>query len=56
MAIRFALFRTPLIAGAVLVLVMNAVDASPGVAMAGLGIVAVASGTALGFHADRLFR
>jgi hypothetical protein len=54
MAIRFALFGTPLIAGAVLVLVMNAVDASPGVAMAGLGIVAVASGTAFGYFADYL--
>ena len=56
MAFRFALFGIPLIADAVLVLAMNAVDASPGVAMAGLGIVAVASGTALDYYAGRLFR
>lgn len=54
MTIRLALFGIPTIAIVALVLVLNAVDASAGVAVAGLGIVAVASGTAFGYYADYL--
>ncbi len=54
MTIRLALFGIPTAAIVALVLVVNAVDASVGVAMAGLGIVAVASGTAFGYFADYL--
>lgn len=54
MAIRFALFAVPAIAVAGLVLLLNGVDASAGVAVAAFGLVAVATGTALGYFADRL--
>ncbi len=54
MTIRLALFGIPAAAIVALVLLVNAVDASAGIAMAGLGIVAVASGTAFGYFADYL--
>jgi hypothetical protein len=54
MALRIALFAVPLAAAAGLVLLLNAVDAQTGVAVATLGLVAVASGAALGYFADRL--
>ena len=41
-------------AAAGLVLLLNAVDARTGIAVAAFGLVAVASGAALGFFADRL--
>ena len=54
MALRIALFAVPLAVAAGLVLLLNALDAQAGVAVASLGVVAVASGAALGYFADRL--
>lgn len=54
MAIRIALFVVPAIAVAGLVLLLNGLDASAGIAVAAFGLVAVATGTALGYFADRL--
>ena len=54
MAIRIALFAVPAIAVAGLVLLLNGLDASAGIAVAAFGVVAVATGTALGYFADRL--
>jgi hypothetical protein len=54
MATRIALFGIPTAAVVGFVLLLNALDARTGVAVAGLGFVAVASGAALGFIADRL--
>ena len=54
MVLRIALAGLPLAAVVVLVLLLNSLDASAGVAVAALGLVAVASGAALGFFADRL--
>jgi hypothetical protein len=54
MAIRIALFAVPIAAVAGLVLVLNGLDANAGIAVVSLGLVAVASGAALGFFADRL--
>ena len=54
MAIRIALFAVPTAAAIGVVLLLNAVDASAGIAVAALGVVAVASGAAFGYFADRL--
>lgn len=54
MAIRIALFAVPAIVVTGLVLLLNGLDASAGVAVAAFGLVAVATGTALGYFADRL--
>jgi hypothetical protein len=54
MALRIALFAVPLATAAGLVLLLNALNAQVGVAVAALGVVAVASGAALGYFADRL--
>lgn len=54
MALRIALFGFPLVAGVVLVLLLNSLDAGAGIAVVALGSVAVASGAALGYFADRL--
>jgi len=54
MAIRIALFAVPAITVAGLVLLLNGLDASAGIAVAAFGVVAVATGTALGYFADRL--
>lgn len=54
MALRIALFAVPAVAVAGLVLLLNALDAQAGVAVAAFGLVAVASGVALGYFADRL--
>lgn len=54
MAIRVALFAIPAVAVAGLVLLLNSLDASAGIAVAAFGLVAVATGTALGYFADRL--
>lgn len=54
MALRIALFTVPMAAAAGLVLLLNAVDAQTGIAVAALGLLAVASGAALGYFADRL--
>ena len=54
MAIRIALFAIPTAAVAGLVLLLNGLDADAGIAVAALGVVAVLSGAALGYFADRL--
>lgn len=54
MALRIALVGLPLAAVVVLVLLLNGLDAGAGVAVATLGLVAVASGAALGYFANRL--
>jgi hypothetical protein len=54
MAIRVALFVLPALAMAGLVLFLNSVEATAGMAAASMGLVAVASGAALGFYADHL--
>jgi hypothetical protein len=54
MAIRIALFAVPTAAVAGLVLLLNGLDAGTGIAVAAFGLVAVATGAALGYFADRL--
>ena len=54
MTIRLALFGVPTAAIVALVLALNAVDASAGVAVAALGLVAVAGGVAFGYFVDYL--
>lgn len=54
MAIRIALFAIPAIAVAGLVFLLNGLDASAGISVAAFGLIAVATGTALGYFADRL--
>jgi hypothetical protein len=54
MAVRIALFAVPAITVAGLVLLLNGLDASAGIAVAAFGVIAVATGTALGYFADRL--
>jgi hypothetical protein len=54
MAIRIAIFAIPTVAVVGLVLLLNGLDAGAGIASAALGVVAVASGAALGYFADRL--
>lgn len=54
MAIRIALFAVPAIVVTGLVLLLNGLGASAGVAVAVFGLFAVATGTALGYFADRL--
>lgn len=54
MAARIALFAAPTAAVVGMVLFLNWIDASAGVAVAALGVVAVMGGGALGLFADRL--
>jgi hypothetical protein len=54
MAIRIALFTVPFAAIAGVVLLLNEVDTSSGLAVAAFGLVAVAIGATLGYYADRL--
>ena len=54
MAFRIALFALPIIAVSGLVLLLNVADASAGIAMAAFGLIAVVTGVALGYFADRL--
>lgn len=54
MAIRISLFAVPTVAVIGLVVLLNALDASAGIAVAALGLVAIVSGAALGVFADRL--
>ncbi|HEX6754153.1 MAG TPA: hypothetical protein VF093_11275 [Solirubrobacterales bacterium] len=51
---RIALFAIPAAMVTGLVVLLNGLDASPGIAVVALGVVAVATGTALGYFADRL--
>jgi hypothetical protein len=54
MALRIMLVVVPLAAVAALVLLLNSLDVGAGIAVAALGLVAVAGGAALGYFADRL--
>lgn len=54
MTFRIALFAIPTLAVVGVVLLLNAVDASAGIAVAALGLVAILGGAALGAFADRL--
>jgi hypothetical protein len=54
MALRIALFTIPFVVVAGLVLLLNELHASPGIAVASFGLVAVATGATLGYFADRL--
>lgn len=53
-ALRISLAALPAAAVVALVLLLNGLDAGAGIAVAALGLVAVASGAALGYFADRL--
>jgi hypothetical protein len=54
MAIRFLIFTAPTAAVVGLVLLLNGLGASAGIAAAALGVVAVAGGAVLGYFANRL--
>lgn len=54
MPVRIALFALPTAVVAGLVLLLNGLDAGAGIAVAALGVVAVLSGAAIGYFADRL--
>lgn len=54
MAIRIALVALPVGAVVGLVLLLNELNAGAGVAIAALGLLAVAGGATLGYFADRL--
>jgi hypothetical protein len=54
MVIRIALLATPIAAIVGLVLLLNGLNAGAGISVAALGLVAVASGAALGYFAGRL--
>jgi hypothetical protein len=54
MALRIALFAVSAMAVAGLVLLLNGLAASAGIAVTAFGLVAVATGTALGYFSDRL--
>lgn len=54
MAIRVALIGIPAATIAGLVGLLNSLDASPGIAVAALALVAALSGAAFGYFADRL--
>jgi energy-converting hydrogenase Eha subunit A len=54
MAFRIALFTLPAAAVAALVLLLNALEADIGIAVASLGLVAVSTGAVMGCWADKL--
>jgi hypothetical protein len=54
MAVRVALFTVPALAVAGLVLLLNSLNASAGIAVAAFGVFAVATGATLGYFADCL--
>lgn len=54
MAIRTAIFGLPTSAVVGMVLSLNSLNASAGIAAAALGVVAVSGGAALGYFAHRL--
>jgi len=53
-AVRFALLAVPAAAVTGLVLFLNGVDASAGIAVAAFDVLAVVTGVTLGYFADRL--
>jgi hypothetical protein len=54
MALRLAVFGIPALAVAALVLLLNRLEASPGVAVSAYAVIAVSSGLTIGYFADRL--
>lgn len=54
MAIRIALFVVPAMAVVGLVLLLNGLDASAGIAVAAFGLVTAATGAGIGYFADCL--
>jgi len=54
MALRIAAFGIPTLAIVGLVLLLNRLDASPGLAVAAYAAIAVSSGVTIGYFADRL--
>ena len=54
MVLRITLVGVPIAAVVLLVLLLNGTNAGAGIAVAALGLVAVASGATLGYFADRL--
>lgn len=54
MAIRIALFGIPAVAVIGLVLLLDSLNASAGIAFAAFTVVAVATGVAIGYFVDRL--
>jgi len=54
MALRIAVFGFPVLVVVGLVLLLNSLEASPGVAVAAYAIVAGSSGVTIGYFADRL--
>ena len=54
MVLRIMLVVVPCAAVAALVPLLNSLDVGAGIAVAALGLVAVAGGAALGYFADRL--
>jgi hypothetical protein len=54
MALRIMLVVVPVTAVAAVVLLLNSLDVGAGIAVAALGLLAVAGGAALGYFADRL--
>jgi multisubunit Na+/H+ antiporter MnhB subunit len=54
MVLRIAVFGVPAIAVVGLVLLLNGLEASPGLALAAYALVAVSTGAVIGYFADRL--
>jgi hypothetical protein len=54
MVLRIAVFGIPAIAVVGLVLLLNSLEASPGLALAAYAVIAVSAGAALGYFADQL--
>jgi len=54
MAIQIRLFGIPAVAVVGLVLLLNSLNASPGIAFAAYTVLAVATGAAIGHFVDRL--
>ena len=54
MAIRIGIIAIPIAAVIGMVLLLNGLDASVGIAVAVLGLIAVMGGAVLGYFADRL--
>lgn len=54
MVFRITVFGVPVVAVAGLVLLLNSLGASPGIAVAAYAVVAVSTGATIGYFADRL--
>jgi multisubunit Na+/H+ antiporter MnhB subunit len=54
MILRISVFGIPAIAVVGLVLLLNSLEASPGLALAAYALIAVSTGATIGYFADRL--